>query len=92
MLNNIHDVRRWTLVFVVYSLCLGEHSNKSFLVTEQTAPTLVSISSRKAPLQVHGSLKKSTRPSLITRAFAELVQCLAVHPTERRRSFQYTLQ
>ena len=23
MLNNAHDVRRWTIVFVVYSLCLG---------------------------------------------------------------------
>jgi hypothetical protein len=91
MLNNIHDVRRWNLVFVVYGLCLGEPSNKSFLVTEQMAPTLGSISSRKAPRQVHGSLKKSTRPSLITRVFAEPVQCLTVHPTERRRLFRYTI-
>jgi hypothetical protein len=56
-------VRRWTLVFVVYGLCLGEHSNKSFgHGTFGNGAT--SGLDLKAPRQVHGSLENRTRQAL----------------------------
>jgi len=54
---------------VLYDLCLGEYRNKSFGHGTNGADFGLDL---KAPRQVHGSLN-STRPSLITRAFAELV-------------------
>jgi hypothetical protein len=79
---------RFCCVYLACALELESTITKVFFGHgKQTAPTCGL--GRKAPRQV---LENSTRPSLIIRAFAELVQCLTVHSTERPRSFQYSIQ